>query len=207
MDLEYKKRVGIMGGTFNPIHLGHMIAAQNALEAYDLDEILFVPSGIPYMKENVLDVKSRIAMTGIAIEDNSNFALSTIEADREGNSYSYETIADLKKAHPTTRYYFIVGSDSLFMMDKWKCPEKIFEEVTVLVAPRLGYSEKELQKKIEELTERYHADINVLPMNCVDISSTAIRDKVREHKSIRYLVHYRVIEYIEKHHLYQDGEA
>ncbi len=192
-----------MGGTFNPIHLGHMIAAQNALETYELDEILFVPSGVPYMKENVLDIKSRIAMTGIAIEDNSSFALSTIEAERAGNSYSYETIADLKKANPATQYYFIVGSDSLFMMDKWRCPEKIFEEVTVLVAPRLGYSEEELLTKLKELTERFHADIRVLPMNCVDISSTSIRDKVREHKSIRYLVHYRVIEYIEKHHLYQ----
>jgi len=204
--MEYTKKVGIMGGTFNPIHLGHMIVAQNAHQSYNLDEVLFVPSGIPYMKEDVLDAKTRITMTGIAIEDNSAFALSTIEVERGGNSYSYETIADLKKANPTTEYYFIVGSDSLFMMDKWKNPEKIFEEVPVLVAPRLGYSEEQLNEKIAELTEKYHADIRVLPMNCVDISSTAIREKVREHKSIRYLVHYRVVEYIEKHHLYQNTE-
>lgn len=204
--MEYTKKVGIMGGTFNPIHLGHMLVAENAYEAYGLDEILFVPSGIPYMKEDVLDAKTRITMTGIAIEDNCHFALSTIEVDRDGNSYSYETIADLKKANPQTEYYFIVGSDSLFKMDKWKCPEKIFNEVVVLVAPRLGYSSDEMNERIAELKEKYNADIRVLPMNCVDISSTAIRDKVRNNKSLRYLVHYRVIEFIEKHKLYKNEE-
>lgn len=200
--MDYRKKVGIMGGTFNPIHLGHMLIAENAYETFELDEILFVPSGIPYMKEDVLDAKTRITMTGIAIEDNSHFALSTLEVDRDGNSYSYETIRDLKAANPDVEYYFIVGADSLFKMDKWKCPEKIFKEVTILVAKRLGHDDAELEEKIKELTEKYEADIRILPINCVDISSTSIRDKVRNHKSIRYMVHYRVIEYIEKNHIY-----
>lgn len=197
-----KKKVGIMGGTFNPIHLGHMLVAENAYETFGLDEILFVPSGIPYMKEDVLDAKTRITMTGIAIEDNSHFALSTIEVDRDGNSYSYETIRDLKKENPNVEYSLIVGADSLLQMDKWKCPEKIFEEAPVLVAVRHGYPEEEVKQQIEALTDKYHAEIHLLPIRCIDISSTAIRDKVRKHQSIRYMVHYRVIEYIEKNHIY-----
>lgn len=204
--MDYRKKIGIMGGTFNPIHLGHMLVAENAYETFGLDEILFVPSGIPYMKEDVLDAKTRITMTGIAIEDNSHFALSTIEVERDGNSYSYETIRDLKAANPNIEYYFIVGADSLFKMDKWRCPEKIFKEVTILVARRLGNEDEELNTKIDELKEKYDADIRILPINCVDISSTMIRDKVRKHQSIRYMVHYRVIEYIEKNHIYQPEE-
>lgn len=200
--MDYRKKVGIMGGTFNPIHLGHMLVAETAYETFDLDEILFVPSGIPYMKENVLDAKTRITMTGLAIEGNSHFALSTIEVDRDGNSYSYETIRDLKAANPNIEYYFIVGADSLFKMDKWMCPEKIFSEVIVLVARRPGHAEEELNAQIKELKEKYNADIRMLPINCVDISSTNIRDKVRNHQSIRYMVHDQVIEYINKNHIY-----
>ena len=200
--MDYRKKVGIMGGTFNPIHLGHMLVAETAYETFDLDEILFVPSGIPYMKENVLDAKTRITMTGLAIEGNSHFALSTIEVDRDGNSYSYETIRDLKTANPNIEYYFIVGADSLFKMDKWKCPEKIFSEVIVLVARRPGHAEDELNAQIAALKEKYNADIRMLPINCVDISSTNIRDKVRNRQSIRYMVHDQVIEYINKNHIY-----
>ena len=102
--MSKKKRVGIMGGTFNPIHLGHLILAEHAYEQLELDEVLFVPSGNPYMKEyaNVLDAKTRIDLVGEAIEDNCHFALSRIEVDRGGNSYSYETIAALKEANPDT---------------------------------------------------------------------------------------------------------
>lgn len=200
--MDYRKKVGIMGGTFNPIHLGHLLVAETAYEIFGLDEILFVPSGIPYMKENVLDAKTRITMTGLAIEDNSHFALSTIEVDRDGNSYSYETIRDLKAANPNIEYYFIVGADSLFKMDKWKCPEKIFHEVVILVAKRPGHDGKELDEQIEVLKEKYNADIRMLPINCVDISSTNIRDKVRNHQSIRYMVPNRVIDYINKNHIY-----
>ena len=199
-----RKRVGIMGGTFNPIHLGHMIVAECAYESFNLDEVLFVPSGQSYMKENVLDPKTRITMTGISIEDNSHFALSTIEVERGGNSYSYETIRDLKASRPDTDFFFIVGADSIMNMDKWKCPEKIFSEVTVLVAVRAGYDKAELEAKIEEFKKSYGADIQMLPITTVDISSTNIRDRVREGKSIRYMVHYKVIEYINKNRIYQD---
>lgn len=203
-----KKRVGIMGGTFNPIHLGHLILAENAYEELELDEVLFVPSGNSYMKEygDVLDAKTRIDLVGEAIEDNSHFALSRIEVDRGGNSYSYETIAALKEQNPDTEYFFIIGADSLFMMDKWMHPEKIFQEVTVAVAIRGGYNEEELEAEIKKMEEKYQTHIIRLHSRSVDISASQIRERVRKGKSIRYMTHYKTAEVIKKKHLYVEEE-
>lgn len=200
--MESNKKVGIMGGTFNPIHIGHLILAESAREYYELDEILFVPSGIPYMKENVLDSKTRIHMTGIAIEENPHFALSTIEVDRGGNSYSYETLEYLQEHNPNTQYHFIVGADSLFDIEKWMCPEKIFAACTIIAAIREGHSMIELTQQMEYLREKYNADIRLLPSRSVDISSTDIRDRVRNGDSIRYLVSEQVEKFIHKNHIY-----
>lgn len=205
--MEKRKRVGIMGGTFNPIHLGHMIVAEQAYEQFELDEILFVPCNKSKMKECALDAKTRISMIGEGIQDNSHFALSTIEVDREGYSYTYETIAELKQRNPHTDYFVIVGADSLVSMDQWQCPEKIFSEVTVIVAARQGVSHDELLATIEKLKSEYKGtDIRILPINSVDVSSTVIRNRVKAGKSIRYMCHYKVIEYINKNHIYMEEE-
>lgn len=200
------KKVGIMGGTFDPIHMGHLIIAETAREAFDLEEILFIPSGVSYMKSNVLDKKTRVTMTGIAIEDNPHFALSTIEVDRDGNSYSYETIAELKKHNPDTEYYFIVGADSLFHMEKWMCPEKIFSECVILAAIRSGSTAEEFNAQIEYLKESYKADIRMVPTKSLDISSTAIREKAERGSSIQYLVPDKVREYIDKNNIYRNDD-
>jgi len=199
------KKVGIMGGTFNPIHLGQMIIGEVAYETFNLDEILLVPSGAAYLKEDVLDEKTRITLTGIAIEDNNHFALSTIEVDR-GNSFTYQTIETLKEKNPDNEYYYIVGADAFIEMDTWKSPDKIFSEVAILVAPRLGTDAKDVNVKAQEYKEKYGATIHFLPMNCIDISSSEIRKKVRQDKSIRYTVHYRVIEYIKRYNLYKEPQ-
>lgn len=205
--MEKKKRVGIMGGTFNPIHLGHMLIAENAYETFNLDEILFIPCAKSHMKECALDAKTRISMIGEGIQDNSHFALSTIEVDRDGYSYTCETIAELKKNNPNTEYCVIVGADSLMNMERWKNPDQIINEVTILVAVRPGVNKEDLLAKIEELKAKYDkADIQLLPIHEVDISSSMIREKVREGKSIRYMVHYKVIEYINRNHIYADEE-
>lgn len=197
------KRVGIMGGTFNPIHLGEMIIAENACETYELDEILFVPRGSIYYKEDLLDEKTRITLTGIAIEDNSHFALSTIEIDR-GDSFTYQTIETLKEKNPQNTYFYLVGSDTFVEMPGWKYPEKIFSEVEIIVAPRLGVDEELIKKTTAELKEKYDAKINFLPITCVDLSGSAVREKVKKNKSIRYMVHYKVIDYINKNNLYKE---
>ena len=203
-----KKRVGIMGGTFNPVHLGHLIIAENAYEELNLDEVLFIPCGNPYMKDyaNVLNSKTRIDLVGEAIEDNSHFALSTIEVDRGGNSYSYETIAELKAANPDTEYFFMTGADSLMLMEKWQHPERIFKEVTVAVASRGTIGNEELEAQIKMLEEKYDTKIVILHSRNVDISSSQIRERVKKGKSIRYMVHDKTELFIKKKNLYREEE-
>lgn len=199
------KKVGIMGGTFDPIHYGHLILAQNALDTFSLDEILFVPSGTPWLKEStkVLSKNKRVSMTGMAIEDNPDFALSTIEIDREGNSYSYETVEELKRMQPKTDFYFIMGADSLLEIERWKHPDRLMAECTLLVAVRDDCDREGLEKQIIYLTDKYQADIRILPANRIDISSTKIRRMIQEGKSVRYMLPDQVIRFIQKNHLYR----
>lgn len=202
---KYDKRVGIMGGTFDPIHYGHLLLAESAIEQYKLDEILFIPSGNPWLKDSsqVLDKKTRVSMTGIAIEDNPHFALSTIEIDREGNSYSYETLEILREKNPSTCYYFILGADSLLDIEKWKHPDRLMKSCTLLTAVRDDCDMSALQKQIDYLKSTYDAQVEILPMKRMDISSTDIREKIKTGKSVRYLLPDFVREFIEKNHIYQ----
>lgn len=198
------KRKGIMGGTFNPIHLGHLLLAQTAKDTYSLDEILFIPSGCPYMKDTaeIADKGMRLDMTRLAVEDNADFSVSSIEVEREGNTYTYETVAALKKEEPDTEFYFIAGADSLFKMEEWKCPEKLFEECIILAAVRDDKNMERLEEQTEYLEMKYGARILLLPLKEITISSTEIRNKRKQRKSIRYMVPDKVIAYIEEHHLY-----
>ncbi len=205
---EKNKKVGIMGGTFNPIHLGHLILAEAAYEAYDLDEVLFVPSGRSYMKEQseILDAKTRVSMTGLAIEDNPHFALSTIEIDRDGNSYSYETLETLRKQNPNTEYYFIVGADTLFALETWKHPEILLPSCTILAAVRDNVSMEEMQKQADYLEKKFSGSIKLLPTSNIEISATDIRKKLSEDRDVRYLVPDSVLHFIHKNGLYKNKE-
>lgn len=203
--MKTNKKVGIIGGTFNPIHLGHLILAENAFEEFQLDEILFIPSGISYFKDQstILDKKQRITLTGEAIEDNPHFALSTIETDRPGNSYTCETLEELKKSNPDVSYYLIIGADSLFEIEAWKSPDIIMKNATILVAVRKGQSTEHLKEKSEELMAKYHSKIHVLACPYIEISSTDIRNRIKAGKSIHYMVTPQTEHYIKKHHLYE----
>ena len=114
------KKVGIMGGTFNPIHNGHLTLAQCAQKQIGLDKVLFMPSGISYMKKNVLDPQKRADMVHLAIKDNPDFELSLIEVQKSGNTYTCETLEILTSNNPDTQYYFIMGADSLFQIEQWR---------------------------------------------------------------------------------------
>lgn len=198
------RKIGIMGGTFNPIHMGHMMIAECAREALRLDEVIFIPTGNSYMKNNVLSASDRVRMTELSIADNPFFSLSTIETDREGNSYSYETILLLKEQFPDTDFYFIVGADSLLYMDQWKNPDVIFDNVRIVVASRNSNSMDEIKRKIQILEDKFKAEIIILPVRNIDISSSNIRYLVNTNQSIRYLVHSKVMDYILENRLYKD---
>ena len=202
---EMKKRVGIMGGTFNPIHLGHLIIAEAAYEAYNLDEVLFVPSGVSYMKDQseILDAKKRVHMTGLAIEDNPHFALSTIEIDRDGNSYSYETLETLRKQNPNTEYFFLVGSDTLFALETWKHPEILLPSCTILVAVRDGVPMEKMQEHAKYLEEKFGGSIQLLTTPNIEISATDIRNRLSQNRNVKYFVPDAVLDFINKYDLYK----
>ncbi len=203
--MKVDKKVGIIGGTFNPIHLGHLILAEYAYEEYQLDEILFIPSGISYFKDpkTVLDKKTRITLTGEAIEDNPHFALSTIETDRPGNSYTYETLEELKAQNPNVQYYLIVGADTLFQLESWKNPESIMKNAIILVAARKDQGTDILKEKANEIMDKYQSTIRILTFPMIDISSTEIRERIKAGKSIKYMVKEQTEKYIIKNHLYR----
>ena len=203
------KKVGILGGTFNPVHMAHLIIAEIAREEAGLDDILFIPSGCSYLKDasDILPAKDRIHMTGLAIEDNSHFALSTIEIDRGGNSYTCDTLLELKHRYPDQEYYLIVGADNLFTIEEWKDPEVIFGNAKILAAVRGSKKRADMEEKIAELKEKYHADITLLHVSHVDISSSLIREKIAQGLSIRYMLPEKVREYIIKNHFYEKKDV
>ena len=200
------RRVGIMGGTFNPVHMGHLLLAENAYSMFSLDEILFIPSGCSYMKDQteILDGATRLHMTRLSIADNPHFSLSSMEIDRGGYTYTCQTLEQLGEENPETDYYFILGADSLFQMESWKDPEIIFQKAVILAAVREGRDIKELLEKAGQLKDKFKAEIHLVPIGNIDISSSDIRRRVREERSIRYLDHESVREFIEENNLYRD---
>lgn len=191
-----------MGGTFSPIHFGHLKLATTAYEEFNLDKVLFIPSGNSYLKNDVLESRYRLEMTKLAVMDTPYFEVSTVEIDRGGNSYTYETLRELKDIYPESELFFIVGADSFFYMDKWKEPEEIFKNAVILVSVRDDSSIEELEKKRNFFVDEYNAVVKFLSMECIDISSTQIREMIKEGKSVDNMVPSNVIDYISENKLY-----
>lgn len=202
------KKVGIMGGTFNPIHNGHLMLAQKALAQFALEEVLFMPCGVPYMKadQKVEDGRIRAEMTALAIEGQPKFTLSVMELEQTGNTYTYQTLERLKKVHPDTEYYFIVGADSLFHMPKWAHPERIFADCRILAAVRDDKTTDDMKEQIRFLEQQYDAKIHLLQTEYMDISSSEIRRKAAAGESIAGEVPEPVGAYIEQKGLYRSQQ-
>ncbi len=200
------KKVGIMGGTFNPIHNGHLLLAENAREAFALDEILFIPSGNSYMKDaaSILAGSIRACMIELALEGNPYFGLSWIDLNREGPTYTCDTLAQLKKMHPQNQYYFIMGADNLLTLESWKNPGLILQNCIVIAAVRGDGTESRIESAARHLRDRYHACIDILPARYIDISSSEIRQRLKEHKSVRYMLPENVLKYIDEKGLYRE---
>lgn len=199
------KKIGIMGGTFDPIHFGHLILAQTAMEQFSLDKIWFMPSKMPPHKshEEVTSTKHRIEMTRLAIEDNPNFSLSLFEMDREGYTFTYETLQLLKKDYPNTKFYFIIGADSVYTFHKWREPRIVASLCTILAANRSQEVDEKLIKQLDIIREEYNADIHLLAIPSIEISSSDIRSKRQKGQAIQYFTHPKVVEYIDANKLYE----
>ncbi len=221
------RRIGIMGGTFNPIHNGHLAIAGRAREQFFLEKVLFMPSGVPYMKNlrEVLPVSARCEMTALAIADIPYFELSDMEAsdaERGKNTYTYETLEKLRRGDPSAKYYFILGADSLQDMEHWKNPELIFQNCTVLAAVRKAQAPfggpvpdqeadtsrstyDRLARQAAYLREKFDASIEILALSDIAVSSTQIRGLIGKGASIHGLVPEAVEAYIRYNHLYENG--
>lgn len=199
------RKIGILGGTFNPIHNGHLIIAETARQHCMLDEVLLIPSGCSYMKNQteILPGSLRLEIVQLAAEENPFFKASDMEVLRQGNSYTYETILTLKEQNPEDQLYYIVGADTLFYMENWRKPEIIFQNAVTLAAVRDGFLDDSLKEKTRCLSEKYGADIRFLPSLHVEISSTDIRNRCRSGQSCRYLLPESVRLFIEKNGLYR----
>lgn len=198
-------KIGLMGGTFNPIHLGHLFISEHIRMSANLDKVVFIPSGNPPHKNSkeVISAKHRYNMVLLAIDDNPYFEVSKIEIDRDGNSYTIDTIKELKSIHPEDEFYFIIGGDSLHELTKWKNAPELLKTITFIVIGRQGIEEKRNLEKIEEYKKLYNASIHYLDAPLIEISSTRIRDNLKEGKSIKYMVDRKVEAYIKDHDLYK----
>ncbi|MGO5052302.1 nicotinate-nucleotide adenylyltransferase [Lachnospiraceae bacterium LCP25S3_G4] len=200
-------KIGIMGGTFNPIHIGHLLLGEFAYEAFNLDVIWFLPNGNPPHKDSDLMISSidhRVEMTKLAIEDTPYFELSLHEIKKSSVSYSFETMEFFQEKYVDDTFYFIVGADSLFSMESWMQPERLFQKCTILVAYRDDKDVEEMKCKIDFLKRKYHAKIELLSAPLLEISSSIIRSRVSHNRSIRYMVPDKVQNYIQENNLYED---
>ncbi len=201
-------RIGIMGGTFNPIHTGHLLLAEQAMESAQLDQIWMIPTGCSYLKRKegiaILPGTERYEMVQRAIADNDKFRCLDIEIRRPGDSYSYETMEQLQREYPENSFFFICGADCLFTMEHWKCADRLLAACEILAAVRGDVDVEGMREKIRELEEKFSARIQLLSFRRIEISSSEIRDRRRDGLSVRYLVPEAVREYMEEKGLYRD---
>ncbi|KRM43970.1 nicotinate-nucleotide adenylyltransferase [Lentilactobacillus parafarraginis] len=188
-----RKRVGILGGTFNPVHNGHLIIADQVCSQLGLDQVYFMPDANPPHVDQKLaiDSRDRVAMVNAAIYGNPKFAIEMTEIFRGGVSYSYDTMLELTRRHPENQYYFIIGGDMVSYLPKWHRIDDLVKLVSFVGVKRDGY------------TPASKYPIIWVDVPYIDISSTLIRSKIRQHQSIRYLVPDAVLKYIKEHHLYE----
>jgi nicotinate-nucleotide adenylyltransferase len=187
-------RLGVMGGTFDPIHNGHLVAASEVAAALNLDEVLFVPTGQPWQKDGVTPTSDRYLMTEIATAANPQFKVSTIDIDRSGPTYTVDTLRDLKAAYPDADLFFITGADAVTAIEGWKDSEELWGLAQFVAVTRPGHQ--------LDLPAAPEGAIQVLEIPALAISSTDIRERVSEGKPIWYLVPDGIVQFIAKHGLY-----
>jgi nicotinate-nucleotide adenylyltransferase len=187
-------KIGIFGGTFNPVHLGHLILADEVREKMHLDRIIFVPTYLPPHKDTrgIAPASDRYKMIELSIKGNKYFSVSDAEIKRDGRSYTIDTIKEFKRAFPDEELYFITGSDLLNYLEEWKDLSEIIKMVKFIVATRPGYP-----------LEKIPAYIQTVAIRAVDISAFQVRNCIKENKSFRYLVPEAVYGYIVKKRLYK----
>ncbi|MDE2931799.1 MAG: nicotinate-nucleotide adenylyltransferase [Chloroflexota bacterium] len=193
-------RIGILGGTFDPIHRGHLTAAEEARRAQRLDRVLFIPANRSPLKPSArASTAQRVAMVQLAIEGNAACALSTVDVERPSPSYAVDTVALLQSRWPNDEFVFLMGADQLADLPQWRAPEKLLEAVPVVALTRPGAASADA---LQALSPAARARITVQEIPVIDISASAIRERVAAGQTIRGLAPGPVVDYIEEHGLY-----
>jgi nicotinate-nucleotide adenylyltransferase len=203
--MKQRERIGILGGTFNPIHLGHLLTAQDALEQLGLKRVIFIPSATPPHKvvDKLAGARDRLQMIKLAIRGNDRFEVDDIEIKRGGKSYSVDTLAELRRRHPRATFYFVLGADSLRELHLWREVEQLVTLCTFVTVPRPGFEPKPVIGPRLDAATRRRLRQHVLRGHACDIASRDIRARVAGGRSIRYLVPDAVRLYIGRHRLYR----
>lgn len=207
LHLRRAKRIGLMGGTFDPIHHGHLVTAESARSEFSLDMVVFVPSGRPPHKKgmSITAPEHRYIMTILATSANPFFEVSRVELDRPGESYAIDTVRHFRKLmEPGSELFFITGADAILEILTWKDVEELFENCTFIAATRPGFDLNQLKKKLSSKVSQSRLE-KVIPVEvpAMAISSTDIRERVRNNRSIKYLLPETVENYIFKNDLYR----
>lgn len=188
-------RLGVMGGTFDPIHFGHLVAASEVAHAFGLEKVIFVPTGEPWQKQTLTAAEHRLKMTQIAIAGNPNFDISTVDIEREGPTYTVDTLKDIQRLNPDADLYFITGADAISQIMTWKNIDDLWPLAKFIGVTRPGHDLK--------VPKVANAEVSILEIPALAISSTDIRARVKAGKPVDYLLPDSVIEYIHNHDLYR----
>lgn len=195
MSVTRAPRIGVMGGTFDPIHHGHLVAASEVAQSFDLDEVVFVPTGEPWQKADVTESEHRYLMTVIATASNPQFTVSRVDIDRAGPTYTIDTLRDLKRERPGADLFFITGADAVAQILGWRNHQELWDLAHFVAVSRPGHV---------LTTEGLPTDdVSQLEIPALAISSTDCRARVRRGHPVWYLVPDGVVQYIAKHHLYR----
>lgn len=195
--LRRRRAIGIMGGTFDPIHHGHLVAASEVMDVFGLDQVVFVPAAMQPFKagRRVTSAEHRYLMTVIATASNPRFAVSRVDIDRGGTTYTIDTLADLSREYPDSDFYFITGADALAQIAQWKDADRLFEQAHFIGVTRPGHNLSDPGLP--------HESVSLLEVPAMAISSTDCRTRVEEGKPVWYLVPDGVVQYINKYGLYR----
>lgn len=200
--------IGVLGGTFDPVHNGHLLLAEEVRDSLKMDKILFIPAGQPWVKSaDISPAEHRVAMVRLAIEHKPHFEISTMEIDRQGPTYTVDTLRELKSAAGGgDNFYFIMGWDNLSLLPRWVRPREIISLCRLVAVPRPGYPLPDI-KALEEKIPGLSASLIMLKRPEVDISSTGVREMALRGQPVDGLVPEAVAAYIRKHNLYRKQEA
>lgn len=198
-------KIGILGGTFDPFHLGHLSIAREAMKECALSQIVILPAKVQPFKlgRKMADEEDRVRMASLVAGENQGFTVSTLEAYSQEISYTYKTMRALQEQYAGHKLYFIMGTDSFLSLENWYKGEELLRSFSFIVGIRPGYKESETAEKSAVLREKYGAEIVLLHNQTIEVSSTEIKRSIKEGKSISHLVPFSIERYIHERGLYK----